>query len=49
MADLAHDWKVWSRRVQLVVGFVGLLGLEHDHLKLVHSRHGRCSLRTRWR
>jgi transposase len=23
--------------------------LEHDHLKLVHSRHGRCSLRTRWR
>jgi type IV secretion system protein TrbL len=24
-------------------------GLEHDHLKLVHSRHGRCSSRTRWR
>jgi hypothetical protein len=34
MADLAHDWKAWSRREQLVVGFVGLLGLAVVVVKL---------------
>jgi hypothetical protein len=34
MADLAHDWKAWSRREQLVVGFVVVLGLALTVAKL---------------
>jgi hypothetical protein len=34
MADLAHDWKAWSRREQLSVGFVVLLGLALAIVKL---------------
>jgi hypothetical protein len=34
MADLAHDWKAWSRREQLAVGFVVLLGLAFAVVKL---------------